>query len=138
MLVSNPISHVIFDFNGTLCNTVEVYSIAANNVFSKYGKNLTPEAQSLLASVGLQDIIEKCGDFFKPGKYFDPIVLALDEPQVWNNKPHPDVFNVCAAKFPSPPKDPKNVLVFEDSLFGVQASKAAGMNTIWVVDERFQ
>lgn len=46
-----------------------------------------------------------------------------------NSKPHPEIFLKAADKLKVPPKD---CLVFEDSVWGVMAAKAAGMKCIAV------
>jgi pseudouridine-5'-monophosphatase len=48
----------------------------------------------------------------------------------------PDTFLVCAQKFDQSPTDNKRVLVFEDSVSGVNAALAAGMQCVWVPDPR--
>lgn len=55
-----------------------------------------------------------------PFSTFDAIVTGLD---VVNKKPHPEIFLTAAAKLGL---DPKNCLVAEDAVNGVQAAKAAG------------
>lgn len=67
---------------------------------------------------------------------FDPIVIASDDPEISKGKPDPQPFLVAASRFKNPPKDMSNVIVFEDSINGVQAANAAGMKSIWVPDHR--
>lgn len=57
---------------------------------------------------------------------FDCIVLG-DDPEIRQDKPAPDSFLVTAARLGA---DPAHCLVFEDSLAGVTAAKAAGMSVI--------
>lgn len=74
------------------------------------------------------------GDILR--KPFSHHVYAGSDPQVKRGKPHPDVFQEAAKRFKNPPKDAKNVLVFEDAVNGVKAALAAGMQVILVPDKR--
>ncbi|KAF6033936.1 hypothetical protein EB796_007755 [Bugula neritina] len=66
---------------------------------------------------------------------FSHVVFASDDPEVRQGKPCPDVFTVCAKRFPSPlPASPSNVLVFEDASNGVEAAVAAGIPCVLVPD----
>lgn len=59
-------------------------------------------------------------------RFFQTVTTAED---ITNSKPHPEIFLKCAEQlnvFPS------GCVVVEDSLFGVQAAKAAGMGCIAV------
>lgn len=59
-------------------------------------------------------------------KYFHVIV---DGPQVNKGKPDPQVYLMCAAKLDL---DPKNCVVFEDSLAGLESGKNAGCKIVGV------
>ena len=59
-------------------------------------------------------------------KYFE-VVISADE--VLEPKPAPEIFLKCAEKMDL---DPKDCVVVEDSIFGVEAAKAAGMKCIAV------
>jgi pseudouridine-5'-monophosphatase len=61
---------------------------------------------------------------------FDVVVTA-DDRDVRDAKPAPDIFLVAARRLGVAPDD---VLVFEDSPFGVTAARAAGMHVIAVPD----
>lgn len=59
-------------------------------------------------------------------KYFHQIV---DGSQVINGKPHPEVYQKCCLKLEL---DPKQCMVFEDSLAGLESGKNAGCTIVGV------
>jgi beta-phosphoglucomutase-like phosphatase (HAD superfamily) len=60
------------------------------------------------------------------GKYF-PVIL--DESHVTHGKPNPEIYINCAAALNYPPSQ---CIVFEDSLSGVAAGRAAGSPVVGV------
>jgi pseudouridine-5'-monophosphatase len=58
-------------------------------------------------------------------------VVCGDDPRVRRSKPAPDIFLAAAADLAAAPGD---CLVFEDSPFGVEAARAAGMQVIALPD----
>jgi pseudouridine-5'-monophosphatase len=58
-------------------------------------------------------------------------VVCGDDPRVHRSKPAPDIFLAAAADLRA---DPAGCLVFEDSPFGVEAARAAGMQVVALPD----
>uniref|UniRef100_A0A2A4K3D9 Uncharacterized protein n=1 Tax=Heliothis virescens TaxID=7102 RepID=A0A2A4K3D9_HELVI len=65
---------------------------------------------------------------------FHHMVCASD-PDVDRGKPYPDIYLMAAAKFPDNPK-PVKCLVFEDSIIGLEAGVAAGMQVVMTPPKR--
>lgn len=71
-------------------------------------------------------------------KSFPIIVLAGDDPEVKFGKPAPDPYLITMKRFKNPPKQPSNVLVFEDSINGVRSALASGCTTCYIPQECFK
>ena len=67
---------------------------------------------------------------------FHHIVTASEDPEIIRGKPDPQTFLVCAQRFPNPPKEMSQCLVFEDSVAGIQSGNSAGAYTVWIPDKR--
>ncbi|XP_059051811.1 pseudouridine-5'-phosphatase-like isoform X2 [Achroia grisella] len=193
-----PVTHVLFDMDGLLLNTEDLYTIGFQKVASRYGKEFTfslkckimgqqsKEFASIIINEldlpltvdeFLTEIRKVFNDLFPqcrimPGvekliyhlhrnnipmglatsssiesyelkagrhqKLFDLLPFktwGTSDPQVKNGKPSPDIFFVAANKFPDKPVNEK-CLVFEDSINGVKAAVAAGMQVVMVPDPR--
>lgn len=66
---------------------------------------------------------------------FHHAVFSSDDKDVKHGKPAPDCFLVAARRFPDNPP-PDKVLVFEDAPNGVEGGLSAGMQVVWVPDQR--
>ncbi|MFV0553570.1 MAG: HAD family hydrolase [Mangrovibacterium sp.] len=183
--IPQGIKGLIFDFDGTLCDTMPTHFMAWRNAVAPYGIDFTTELFDQLAGIPVYGTIEELNRRFgttmnpielgnkkeeeyaqsmqliKPiepvldvvkafhGKlpmtvgtggwrsltegilkilkldhYFDAIITSED---VAKHKPHPETFLMCAEKMQVAPKD---CLVFEDGILGIQAAEACGMKWI--------
>lgn len=198
MAAYKPVTHVIFDLDGLLLDTVELYKICCNKVLEPLGYSVTWDqlmaemggtfiqvAENICTTLCLPDspdvYLKKVASFFPEVfptvklmkgaeklvrhlhehkipiaiasggaqesydlkttnhkefmSMFKHIVLASTDAEVKHGKPAPDVFLVCAKRFPDSP-NPEKCLVFEDAPNGVAASVAAGMQVVMVPDQR--
>lgn len=65
---------------------------------------------------------------------FDHVVCGGSDSEVKSNKPHPDVFLICASRFRNKPS-PSKCLVFEDAPNGITAAISAGMQCVAIPNE---
>jgi len=79
-----------------------------------------------IASSASKEIIEQLLRVMKIKKYFDVNVSGLE---VKSSKPHPEIFLECAERLKVKPEE---CVVIEDSVFGIEAAKKAGMKCIAV------
>jgi len=130
--------------------TVEDYCNFTAEGYVKYfpASELMPGAEKLvrhLHNKGVPIAVATGGSEFKYNlkitnhkelfSLFSHIVFASDDPEVTESKPAPDVFNVCAKRFPAQqPSSHSNILVFEDAPNGVISGHTAGMPVVWVPD----
>ncbi|XP_057541452.1 bifunctional riboflavin kinase/FMN phosphatase-like isoform X1 [Amaranthus tricolor] len=96
----------------------------ANRLLQHLHKHQIPIA---LASNSVQEYIDAKISYQKGWKDLFYVILGSDE--VTSGKPSPDLFLEAAKRMSV---DPCNCLVIEDSLIGVQAAKAAGMEVVVV------
>lgn len=107
----------------TLVDTTKEVKIVAE-VIRKYQQILPMSIGTGSTKYGAKRTLEVIG----MDKYFD-IVITCDD--VEKHKPHPETFLKCAHLMGV---NPKECLVFEDGVLGMQAAKDAGMMVIDVND----
>jgi beta-phosphoglucomutase family hydrolase len=79
-----------------------------------------------IATSGIQPNIDFMFENIPIKKYFKVIVNSS---HITNGKPHPEIYLKVASLLKVPPK---NCLVFEDAVVGINSAKAAGMKVIAV------
>lgn len=82
-----------------------------------------------IATSNSRDLVETMMKGHQIEEYFDSIRTSCEVPR---SKPFPDVYLKAAEDLGV---EPKNCLVFEDTIAGATAAKAAGMRVIAVYDE---
>jgi HAD superfamily hydrolase (TIGR01509 family) len=85
---------------------------------------LQGKVKTALATMSNRPVIDQLLAEMGIGAYFD-LVLTFDD--IRRPKPDPEVFLTCAARLQCLPED---CVVVEDSVFGVEAAKAAHMSCI--------
>lgn len=83
-----------------------------------------------LASNGSSGRVHNILDVLRLRGYFATVVTGSD---VALGKPHPAIFHKAAAQLQAQPFE---TLVFEDSVSGVRAAKAAGMKCLGITDQQ--
>ncbi|XP_046635251.1 pseudouridine-5'-phosphatase-like isoform X2 [Daphnia pulicaria] len=195
-----PVTHVLFDMDGLLLDSEEIYSRAIQEVSDRHGgkaftwelkvrqmglvsadlaalvvkelqlpitteeylaevgpvnvrlfpsANLMPGAERLLrhlhskgvhiavaTSSSRENFELKTTHHGGVFQLFKHIVTGSSDPEVKAGKPAPDIFLICASRFPEPAPHPSKCLVFEDAPNGVKAARAAGMQVVMVPDPR--
>jgi len=90
-------------------------------------KSLRGKVKLALASMNNKPVVDHLLGKMGLNGFFD-VVLTVEE--VTHFKPHPEIFLKCSSLLG---ESPEKCLVVEDSLFGVQAAKAAGMSCLTVL-----
>jgi HAD superfamily hydrolase (TIGR01509 family) len=90
-------------------------------------KSLDQRMKMALASMNNGRVIHGLLRAMEIKRYFD-VVVTVDD--VLRSKPDPEIFQKCAQHLAVSPEES---VVVEDSIFGVQAAKTAGMRCIAVL-----
>jgi beta-phosphoglucomutase len=101
---------------------VELFEGAMTLLESLWGK-----VKLALASMSNRDFVDHMLNAMNIQQFFE-VVLTADEVQ--KSKPDPEIFLKCALKLES---KPEKCVVVEDSIFGVEAAKAAKMGCVAVL-----
>jgi beta-phosphoglucomutase family hydrolase len=107
----------------TLVNSTKEIKVVAD-VVRKYHQKLPMSIGTGSTKNGAKKTLE----VIKMSHFFDIVITAND---ITNSKPHPETFLKCAKLMGV---KPKNCLVFEDGILGIEAAKTAGMMVVDVND----
>jgi beta-phosphoglucomutase family hydrolase len=106
-----------------MVNETKEISIVAD-VVRKY-HNILPMS---IGTGSTKNGAKKTLEVIKMSHYFDIVITASD---IQNPKPHPETFLTCAELMGIAPKD---CVVFEDGILGMEAAEEAGMTVVDVND----
>lgn len=116
------------------CHKIKLMPGAERLIKHLSNKNVPIAIATGSSNAGFEKKTAHIGDILR--KPFHHHVFAGSDPNVKHGKPHPDVFEEAAKRFKKPPKEPQDVLVFEDAVNGVKAALAAKMQVVFVPDKR--
>ncbi len=103
---------------------VNLTGVAANVSVCEIAKRHHRKLPMAVASGGVRQVVRDQLESIAMYHYFDAIVAAEDTER---HKPEPDVFIEAARRLGL---DPRGCLVFEDTDIGLQAARAAGMDSV--------
>lgn len=89
-------------------------------------EELKGKVEMAVASMSVREVLDSLFQHFNLNQYFSVTVAADEVPKP---KPHPDVLLITAKKLGI---NPGNCVVIEDSIYGVESAKNAGMKVIAV------
>jgi beta-phosphoglucomutase len=105
----------------------EVYIIPGLEAFLEYLKNNSKRI--LVVTSSHYEYVKHILEHFNLFGYFEKV---YDRTSVINGKPNPDIF-LNAIKYTG--LDTSECIAFEDSLFGLQSSKSAGLFTVGILNK---
>jgi len=115
-----------------LIDRIELYRIEAIDQIRVFDgtipllKALYKKYKMALATLSRRNIMKKLLQKKELIQYFDVVITANE---VTHPKPNPEIFLKCARRLEV---NPSHCVVIEDSIFGVEAAKSAGMQCIAV------
>lgn len=104
--------------------------IEANHEVVEYARQVSKTFPTSVASGGPRNVVHKT---LKSLEIYDLFHHIVTQEDVKRCKPAPDLFLLAAEKMGV---SPKNCLVFEDSITGIEAAKKAGMHHVLVDDSK--
>lgn len=123
-----PIENLVNDFSNIIYEKYK-YQIQPKNYVVEYLEQLKSENIKLcIATTSLKKSVLSALERINMTKYFDFIISADD---VKTSKESPEMFMLCAKKFNLQPKE---ILVFEDSLVAIKTAKKQGFNVVGIYD----
>ena len=133
MSFSHKIRGVIFDVDGVLLDSLEIWTDLGARYLISIGKVPEEGLAETLFSMSMEQGAEYLKENYDIDRSAEDIVTGLRNllRDFYYYEVFPDIYNAAAADMHTAPEE---TMVFEDSLYALKTAAAAGYHTIGVAD----